>query len=214
MLPPPEAYASAELLSRYSVKELKAAAAAQGLHLAGCTEKSDLVAMLMLGHHHSGTSGGGSSGEVTLLQTVPLSSSPQKQPEGEEQYSTADVLNRTGILAPNSTTAAAAARKDDNDEDMGSDSGLGIDEEEEWDLPVLQNEEDDEDEDVDGDEERGNRGRNGHNGSKNNTSPLRSNTHGFMNQPGGEGSLGSVKPPSSLPLVAQCWWLLARCDGR
>jgi hypothetical protein len=40
---------SAEALAVKSVKELKAAAAAQGLDTAGCTEKGDLVALLLQG---------------------------------------------------------------------------------------------------------------------------------------------------------------------
>lgn len=73
--PPPSASdrqsLSAEALSAMSVKELKAMAASKGLSTSGCTEKSEIVALLVLGQSPS-----------------PSSSSSQPQGSKEEVFAT------------------------------------------------------------------------------------------------------------------------------
>lgn len=108
---------SAETLSCRTVKELKAAAAAQGLSTAGCAEKSDLVALLMQAQGNSTVRSGTSSGGLKGVGHAGDGSGSGLD-EGEDGYvapSAAAVLAEAEEAAPRAKAggeAGAAAEED------------------------------------------------------------------------------------------------------
>lgn len=113
---------SAEVLASMSVKELKAMAASEGLSTAGCTEKSEIVALLL--HRQSSSSPGldrPSLDRASGSNATRASPTPQQQgPDSSSASSEPDIVYGV-VLAEDASVVEppASAQPPEPEEDIG-----------------------------------------------------------------------------------------------